>query len=109
MDATTDDDGMNAGALQSAQTRLLRPIEVQHGGPLPFALGAPHYFAAEHAGDGLRRQVAMEIEVTAIQLLVSRTEAEGQVRRIVLGGEDDPDGIAGERGSTLDLGKREVV
>lgn len=93
----------------SAKTCFLRAVEVQYCGPLPLALGMPYYFAAEHAGDGLRRQIAVEIEVAAIQLLISRTETEGQVRRIVLGREDDPDRIAGERGSALDLRKGKVV
>ena len=77
---------MNVTLSRSAETCFLRAVEVQHGGPLSFALGVPHHFAAEHAGDGLRREVAMEVEVAAIQLLVPLAKAQGQVRRVVLGG-----------------------
>ena len=49
------------------------------------------------------REVAMEVKVAAIESLVALAETQGQVRRIVLGGEDDADGVTGDRGGALDL------
>src|SRR3984885_9702072 len=100
-----DDDG----AASSAKARLLRPVEVQDGGPLPLALGVPDDLAAEQAGDRLRREIAMEVEVASIEALVARAEAERQMRRVVFGGEDEPDGVAGEGCGALDLRQGEVV
>ena len=76
---------------------------------MPLALGVPDYLAAEQAGDRLRREIAMEVEVASIEALVARAEAEGQMRRVVFGGEDEPDGVAGDCCGTLDLGQGEVV
>src|SRR5580658_3921889 len=64
-------------------------VEVQHRGPLAFFLCLPDDIAVEDAGDSSGLEIAVEVEETLVKLLVLRAEAHEEVRRIVLGREEE--------------------
>ena len=69
----------------------LRAVEVKHCSPLSLTLGAPHDLAAQQTRDHLGRKIVVKVEKAGIEGLVTASQAEGQVGRIVFGGEDEAD------------------
>src|SRR5271167_1405482 len=91
------------------QCGLYDPWEMDHSGPLSFAVRLPYDIAVQQSCHFARPKIAMEVEVLCVGRLVASPKVDLICRRLPFGREDQSDVVtSGVRCGLLDLVDREV-
>ena len=78
-----------SGFLRRKEGRFDDTGEVEYSGPLAFAVRLPDDFAVEDRCDFGGGEIAMEVEVLRVRVLVLSAETDAVGQRCPLGGEDE--------------------